>query len=190
MIRLALLVVPLLLAFGSPLAAQITDPKTTFTVMCVTEKSTGFKWRNGDWEYARFETGRRIVIEKLEPEPVADPTNPPRSGSCKESMESEQKEARHVERSGRAYGCYNVRDGGDEFSPFDSQVCEERWRRRDRQGVLLRATTCDDPFGRIVFATDGWFHRGIVHPMIAKYPKDGRKDALVLEVGKCAVLGK
>jgi hypothetical protein len=69
--------------------------------MCVTEKSTGFKWRNGDWEYAQFETGRPILIEKLEPEPVADPTNPPRSGSCEETVELEKKEARRVERSGR-----------------------------------------------------------------------------------------
>jgi hypothetical protein len=56
--------------------------------------------------------------------------------------------------------------------------------------LLLGATTCEDSFGRIVFATDGWFHRGIVHPMIAKHPKDGRKDSLVIEVGKCAVIGK
>jgi len=154
--------------------------------MCITEKSTGFNWRKGDWEYTRFKEAK-YIIEKLQPEDFTNkPETPiPKSGFCKSELKG--KEDYFSDDSGHSYGCYNLHEFRGPFSVHKSQVCLETWKGRDTDRVL-QGVSCEGGSDPIVFAPDGWFHHAHIHRQYD--PTDDYKDSLYIEVGKCAVIGK
>ncbi len=175
-----------ILVFSSPAFAQITDPKVFFTSMCITEKSTGFNWKQGRWEYTRFKE-TKYIIEKLQPEEFKTGASIPKSGDCKSELE--KKDARFFDDWGYSYGCYNLREFGDPFYSHRSHVCSERWKGK-APNRALESVDCVGSPEPITFAPNGWFHRASIHGYIENRPKDDYKDSLAVEVGKCAVIGK
>ena len=55
------LAVVLSLTCTPPVAAQITDTNQFFKALCVGDKSTGFNWRNKNWEEARFKPDKYLA---------------------------------------------------------------------------------------------------------------------------------
>lgn len=176
----------LVLAVCSPLYAQITDPKAVFTAMCISDKSSGFDWRKGNWDYSNF-VPSKYIVEKLMPEDYQPGKGIPRSGMCK--TEIQRRETYLSEDVGYLYGCYNKRRFGSTFYSVASRVCLEVWKGKVPNRVL-ESVSCENSIQPFTFAPDGWFHLASIHENLENTPKDDYKDSLFVEVGKCAVISK
>ncbi len=187
MVRLALFLIPMLI-FSTPLFAEIKTSNIFFTLMCISEKSTGFNWKQGDWKYANFKESK-YIIEKIEPEDIhlISGKSLPKSGFCQLNGKNDPQT---LEILNTSYGCYNLRRFGEPFFNGNSKVCLEFWNGKGTNRVLEKVT-CESSTNPITFAPDGWFHSATLHDYVEKSRPDNHdKDSLAIEVGKCAVISK
>ena len=109
-IEIAAVIVFILAALGNPVAAEDTMPELPaamkndqlFKTLCIGEKSTGFNWRNNEWNSTRFKP-EKYFIEKLKPE---------RSARTLLCWSDAQEKKRHESNDmALDWGCYNVHEG-------------------------------------------------------------------------------
>jgi hypothetical protein len=143
-----------------------------FRTLCVGDKSTGFNWRNNDWEFARFKP-EKYIIEKLKIE--------------RDTMtllcwsEAQDKRRYETKENASDHGCYNVRKVGTEMSPARSELCIEEWKGKNGQ-LFLEAVSCKD----VHFKPNGYFH--MVGLSADLDDKSSYKDSMDINVGKCSVI--
>ena len=147
---------------SSARAAQFPNE---YTLYCKGEKSTGFNWRENNWQEQKFYPSDYIVSKW-------------KTNFCFEFIFVEPKN----------YGvskevCVNIRVAGEEYSPAVSGKCLEytapvgaKW------SDYLQ---CEGKFtGQFITKLDGWFHRSSIHNDldVAK----AYKDSILTAVGKCS----
>lgn len=160
-----------------------------FNALCVTTKSTGFNWKNGDWVATNFKPSTKYLVQKLKIE-EADflgfdkNKKQVKSGSCFSEMQK-----KHIlPNSPIHYGCYNIRPMGTPFFTMNSRLCTE-YPAKDGRGKEYIYISCQIGLveQRFDFSPNGLFITANTSS-IEENPKDGYKDSLAIDVGKCSKL--
>ncbi len=137
-----------------------------YTILCSAEKTTGFNWRNGEWKLVQFKNSQRLIVVSKENECYGDQRG---------DIDMEEFDY-HIK-----FVCLTERELGKEYDPVP-YYCEERYRERTRESEI----TCESP--QMILSPNGWYHYGVIFGDISNAPKDGRKDSLYVEVGKCSMI--
>lgn len=140
-----------------------------FKTLCIGEKSTGFAWRNNEWNFTRFKP-EKYFIEKLKPE---------RSARTLLCWSDAQEKKRHESNDmALDWGCYNVRED-EQGRP--AHLCLEDWKAVDGSFVL-QGVSCDE----IKFKPNGNFNSVQWSDELAE--KSNYKDSLSITVGRCSII--
>ena len=177
-VEIAAVIVFIVAALGNPVAAEDTvrdlpgamKNDQLFKTLCIGEKSTGFDWRNNEWNFTRFRP-EKYFIEKLKPERSA------RTALCW----SDAQEKKRYESNDMAldYGCYNVHEGDDHAGP--AHLCLEDWKSVNG-GLVLQGVSCD----QIKFKPNGNFNAVQWSDDFAE--KSHYKDSLSITEGRCSII--
>lgn len=145
-----------------------------FKALCVSEKSTGFNWKSGQWVQANFRPDRKLLVQKLDLPKYMDRPMQERPISCTaEAMQAS-------DLFGFSKGCYLIKDMGSPTNMFfDSEVCTEIV-----DSDKLRMVQCK----KLTFHPDGGYIELPWHSDISLKPKEDYKDSLILSVGTCSRL--
>jgi hypothetical protein len=183
---LTLFILPLVMACAltHTAKAEITKQDHYFKLLCIEEKSTGFNWKNGDWEQTIFRP-RKLLVEKVKIEPI-EPTFP-RSGLCALHVIGEPTELKADKKSQRISACYNLRALGNAFENFDTIQCIEHWKGTGNNQNLIDIQ-CNGIVQNIVLKPTGWFHAANVHDQLEDKTEKNKKASLTLSVGKCDII--
>ncbi len=143
-----------------------------FKTLCIGEKSTGFDWRNNQWNFTHFKP-EKYFIEKLKPE---------RSARTLLCWSDAQEKKRHESNDmALDWGCYNVRE--DE-SPGLAHLCLEYWKAVNGS-LVLQGVSCDE----IKFKPNGNFNAVQWSGSDAQLAeKSNYKDSLSITVGRCSII--
>lgn len=66
--KIGLSLLLLLLIVSHVLAVDVEPWPEEYTILCSSEKSTGFNWRNGDWHEVQFKNTQRLIVKPLIPD--------------------------------------------------------------------------------------------------------------------------
>jgi hypothetical protein len=150
-----------------------------FKTLCIGEKSTGFNWRNNEWNFTRFKP-EKYFIEKLKPERSA------RTLLC--WSEAKEKTRYESADSTSDWGCYSVREGEQDLGPPHlAYLCLEDWKTVNGSFVL-QTVSCEGG-DKIHFKPDGNFdavHWSGYNGELAEKSND--KDSLSITVGRCSII--
>ena len=94
---------PFIVATSESRAAQITDPQSKFSLLCVAEQGTGFNWQNSDWVQSRYRSNS-YILTKVEPFCFKVEQH------C--SSDSQSISDSDVWGRGESHGCYELREIG------------------------------------------------------------------------------
>jgi hypothetical protein len=146
-----------------------------FTLLCVTEKSNGFDWKDKDWFHTKFKGGGRYIIKKLD---YGD-----ESYGCSINKKGDEK-----------YGdtllfkdsCYGFKKFGVE-EKASPNTCRELWNiDKDNDALTINRIMCDTiSHGDWRLKPNGWFHRAVINEHLIKTVK---KDSMYIDIGKCSTL--
>lgn len=152
------------------------NPLAPFTSLCLEDQSNGFGWKRGAWEATQFKADKKYLIQKIAPEKYKE------MGTLCRAKEARVGGNYRVE-----YGCYNMREMGEEIRGFTSTMCSETWENN-----ALKKISCDEPIigAQYFFLPDGNYIRFPWHSDIDQNPKDQYKDSLSISVGKCSVVSR
>jgi hypothetical protein len=182
-IEIAALIVFIVAALENPVAAEDTvrelpgamENNQLYKTLCIGEKSTGFDWRNNQWNFTRFKP-EKYFIEKLKPE---------RSAQTLLCWSDAQEKKRH-ETNDMAldWGCYSIREGDEQGRAGPSHLCLEEWKAVNRS-LVLQGVSCDE----IKFKPNGNFEAvQWSGGEAALAEKSNYKDSLSITVGRCSII--
>jgi hypothetical protein len=149
--------------------AEITEPQTPFSMLCVPDKATGFNQINGEWDQVKVEPTAYTLIKLSSDHP-----------DCKSAALAEM--FSQPIKAGRSIGCYRFKEVGQEGS---AQSCSEEWEAKDG-GYVLWATFCDG-LQSVRATVDGPYVRWNAN-FIEDTDSDKDLYPLFLEVGRCRLL--
>jgi len=161
------------LSASSVVFAQGVGQDSLFSLLCVGEKSTSFKWERGQWHPANFTTGRYIVT-KVDLDGATEIE--------KQNCRSNYEETKSRNGPSTLNACYNIRGDGDDYHEEFSRSCTEHW-----VGKRLDHIECDRPT-KLFFQPNGNFIFSYLHPSLSDRPRGDYKDSLFVSVGRCVVL--
>jgi len=178
--------------------SEITNVDEKFTLLCETEKSTGFYWKKGDWHQTNFIAGKKYIIKKHDKPLSIDSPDYVRNSSENESCAFNQSESIEWTTSISQDGCYSIKEFGKESGYSNYSICREDWSKDKQSKLSLKEISCERRFNREWnISPNGWFHSSFMHSDLDSEPKrvvfdgveqfpDDYKDSLFITVGKCS----
>lgn len=156
----------LVISFSCLVSVASADESKTLSLICVVDESSGYNWRNKSWVHSTFKP-LTYIVEKM----------PQTSVGCAD------RQARIAPSGNNLLGCYAIKEVGKK--PLWSQLCEE-WR--SESGVVVRVDCSFGGFDSFEAQIDGPFV--LTRTYGAFVELDGKRDSLVLEVGKCSEIAR
>lgn len=163
--------------FIAALAGQTPPPPTSpapllpssYSLLCQGSQSTGFNWRGNDWVQTNFIPSQRVLSSRIENNCLTVPD---------EDSNYDAFIVRHV--------CLNERIVGDTYYKYSSQWCKEYYVWRGTKWERFIDCKGSDIIG--TYAPDGLFQRSSFHSDVSNTGRDGAKDSLTVEVGRCSLI--
>ncbi len=154
-------------------------------IICNSEMRSGFKWQNGEYHKVTFENIKHI-LKKLEPAKgcLGFDLNPDRNFISrivfKRSIDDEEtiRGAHEV--------CINHIVFGEEPSMVGGKCIESYVKEKDETWVVKISCKDTSFVPDIVFTPNGFYHLNFFHENVSLKPKNGYKDSLLVEWGRCA----
>jgi len=134
-------------------------------VLCESEEAVGFNWENGEYVSTVFKPEKRIYV-KLE------------KNKCSKAINKKSNFLIGMRASTSA--CYGHFNFGDKPSS-NGHICDEVYNGKSEPKVH-----CSILSDEINFSINGLFHYSNNHNNLSSNPKDGYKDSLTIEWGRCA----
>lgn len=179
-------VLVVLTATVSAAYAQVPTSKT-MTAICAEEMGSGFSWKNGKWEPAKFKTDTKFHVKRYSTEELQErKKNATENAPWRCLAETDDMEkVIDVSRIGEVgkfvrRGCYIINELGRKPLPMlDAEVCYESYDKSELVKVQCQA---------MHFHPNGLFIRlpWSTAMDVSQSPKDDYKDSLSLAVGKCS----
>ena len=151
-------------ASALPLVAAWAVPQflpDEYTIICESQKASGFNWKNGNWETTSFAPQKHLIVRSRKNTCLGQPRG--------EDILTEDVVFRKV--------CLNVRNFGSPYRILQSHYCTESYHQGDVE------IYCTEPAIRL--RPDGWFHYAEITDDLRDAPDKDYKDSQVIEVGKC-----
>lgn len=150
--------------------------KDTYSVICKGEQANGFDWREGEWVKANYKPSQYVIVKNSD-------------NKCFQTLEVPVDMVTDGSEYHSRSVCLNVRVFGEKYSSVLSERCSESYLKIGTADWVAKVV-CQGGFrnGKIVFAPDGRFQSSSLHSDVSDSPKDGYKDSLATEVGRCAVI--
>jgi hypothetical protein len=166
----------MLLAIAA-LAVQTLPPPTSpapllpssYSLLCQGDQATGFDWRANNWVQTNFIPEQRILARRVDNDCLTAP---------EEDANYDTFVIRHV--------CLNERKVGDPYYKYVSQWCIEYYNWRGARWDRTIDCKGSDIIG--TYAPDGLFQRSSLHSDVSSTGRNGAKDSLTVEVGRCSLL--
>jgi len=159
------------------LISMNTIASSTFTSLCVGEKSVGYLWKDKKWEMTRFEL-EKYIVEKVSPQ----------DRFCQVKMKSVDTATLDLGKDKNGVGiyakkgCYNIREMGEERYTFQTEVCSEYWNKKQNGQEELDMVNCT----YFNFEPNGDFTKGIISTDLRNDNK--QKDSMSLSLGICSTI--
>ena len=170
------LICVLVLLTSKAFAGGFTASVPIFNALCVTDESTGFNWKDGDWVKANFKADKKVLVIKIDmAENNAKPKNE-RQLRCEAERGFDEGFGSVINSA-----CYLVKEMGHKPLPYDAGMCAESFN----EGVL-KSIECD----HFTFLPDGAFVQYSNSEDVSRFPKDDYKDSIYVSVGKCNKINK
>ena len=165
--------------------AQISSP-TALNAVCIEEQASGFNWKGGRWQPAKYQSDEKLHIRRLTPEEVSKDAAETfdRPISC---LNMDLKTAHDVSGFGETgklarRACYSIKEFGKEaLLMISAELCTEIFNN-----TVLEKVECKS----MHFSPNGLFIRLPWYQAMntSSKPQNDYKDSLVIAVGKCSVL--
>ena len=154
----------LILSLGAN--AVISSESENYTSLCIEDNSVGFSWLNGSWGESTTFIGSKYIIKKF---PYS---KAPRMCDISKAAYNDI----------RTYGCYNIKNLGQEFGMFRYQLCTEFWE----EGTLNKVRCDNSVWGDTVeFQPNGVFHMSKTDRNLGYADL---KDSMYISYGKCSTM--
>ena len=186
------------------------SPKDEYTLLCITEKSSGLLWKNNDWINDSSGAGNKYIIKKisskvsaldlsLNPEKAIDAMSDSQLLQYGSYLDEIVKHPRKVIQipnlnsklprncnkdpaSFFSEGCFTIKEFGETESENKTQSCEEDWSYGSLKATL-NEVMCKNHSDNWVFHPNGWFHKSTLST-VADWPY----KKVNIEVGRCSTL--
>ena len=154
-------------------------------IICQSEMRSGFYWKNGEYTKATFENIKHI-LKKLEPANgcLGFDLNPDRNFISRNVYKRSIEDEETIHSSHEV--CINHIVFGEEPSMVGGKCIESYVNEKDENWVVK--ISCKDAsfVPDIVFTPNGIYHLNFFHENVSLKPKNGHKDSLLIEWGRCA----
>lgn len=147
----------LLLLSSAAQAMTITDQSKTFAMVCVTDRGTGFNWKDGDWQHSNYRS-YTYIFRRLESSQCGSPS---------------------LRQNNLRQGCYAFALTGEDLEP---QICSEYW---DTTGTLDHIF-CNGLFGRRVDVSAQLQRFAVTATDSVFSLSNQRRDSAYIFIGKCS----
>ncbi|MFO1185064.1 MAG: hypothetical protein U1E56_09780 [Bauldia sp.] len=131
-----------LLTFDAAARAAIDDPRSSFTLLCASQKSVGFSWKDGRWEMTEYRQYEYVVskVAALSSDPLV-------SGQCDALVPDRNNTlVVNTEDTASAHACYQISQ--KQSANKILSACVESWVGADG-GYALKSIQCDLPRGHL-----------------------------------------
>lgn len=180
MIRILILLLATLVS-NNAISADNGERITNLKQLCISDKGTGFNWKNGSWEQVTF-VEKRFVVSKVH---ISKEENELQAVlSCNENTFRMSEEEFSFGDIVRKYynSCLKLQEFGEKYATY--LPCTETHSRKGNswEDVTFTCASSQEMF----HMRGGHFHTGRIHGGLSPNPKDDYKDSLSIFVGKCA----
>lgn len=154
-------------------------------IICKSEMRSGFKWENEEYHKAPFKNIKH-VLKKLEPTKgcLGFDLNPDQNFISRDVFKRSIEDEETIHGSHEV--CINHIVFGEEPSMVGGKCIESYVKEKDKPWVVK--ISCNDTsfVPDIVFTPNGIYHLNFFHEDVSLKPKNGHKDSLLIEWGRCA----
>jgi len=152
------------------LCADITNTKQTFTVLCIEDDSTGFSWKNMQWQQTKY-TSSKYIIKKIKDSKYC---------SSEHLNKSSTDDYQYIS------GCYiGKRFGHNDLSIGHKQA--EVWKLINKKYILVRVNY-SDVWLRLHFAPNGEFIQSLTRVNLLDGASKNYRDSISVSHGKCSII--
>lgn len=163
-----------LILLSLPLTHAIAQTNfAPFKAVCVAEESIGYNWRNGRWVRATYPVGERFLVQKLDVDTYRTKPLLEQPILCFKGLTDISKSIYED------HGCYLVKEFGSPKTTIYGEVCTEYFDGKKPIKIVCKSMT---------LLPDGSFVSSPEYADVSQDPPGGRKDSLVLSVGRCSRL--
>lgn len=161
--RLVLIMLLSITFYGS----EIKDINQKSSILCIEDKSTGFKRKKNEYLYAKFQP-EKYLIKKID------------NTKCKSQS------YKFFMFFGDSTGCYTISLFGNSESK-DIKTCRELWKTENDKPLYIEEIQCEG-FKNIKFKPNGNFILSNSNGDLSENISNEIEDSIFISLGKCSII--